>query len=58
MYDVVILGGGPAGSEALFRLASQGINALLLEKRKKGEGKPCGGAVPLKEIEEFGEDLL
>ena len=55
MYDVVILGGGPAGSEALFRLAKAGIRSVLIEKRSKGQGKPCGGAIFQKEAELFGE---
>ena len=55
MYDVVILGGGPAGSEALFRLANAGFQTILIEKRNKGEGKPCGGAILQEEFKLFGE---
>ena len=55
MYDVVILGGGPAGSEALYRLAKSGFQTVLIEKRTKGEGKPCGGAILQEEVNLFGE---
>lgn len=54
MYDVIILGGGPAGCEALYRLAGSGLSTLLIEKRNKGESKACGGAIPYREIEIFG----
>jgi geranylgeranyl reductase family protein len=55
MYDVAILGAGPAGSEAFFRLAGAGIRTILIEKRAKGDSKPCGGAIPQKEVALFGE---
>ena len=55
MFDVIILGAGPAGSEALFRLAKAGIRTVLIEKRSKGQGKPCGGAIFPREIELFGD---
>ena len=34
MYDVIIIGGGPAGSTAASLLARQGNSVLLLEKEK------------------------
>jgi geranylgeranyl reductase family protein len=34
MYDVIIIGGGPAGSTSATTLASKGLNVLLLEKEK------------------------
>ena len=44
-YDVAILGGGPAGSTAAFRLASAGASVLLLDKATFPRDKPCGGGV-------------
>jgi geranylgeranyl reductase family protein len=44
-YDVAILGGGPAGSTAAYRLASAGASVLLLDKATFPRDKPCGGGV-------------
>jgi len=44
-YDVAILGGGPAGSTAAYRLARAGKSVLLLDKAKFPRDKPCGGGV-------------
>ena len=42
-YDVVIVGGGPAGSAAGKLLAEGGLSVLILEKRRFPREKPCGG---------------
>jgi geranylgeranyl reductase family protein len=44
-YDVVILGAGPAGSTAAYRLATAGASVLLLDKATFPRDKPCGGGV-------------
>jgi len=44
-YDVAILGGGPAGSTAAYRLAKAGASVLLLDKATFPRDKPCGGGV-------------
>jgi geranylgeranyl reductase family protein len=49
-----VIGAGPAGSEAAFRLASLGYSVLMLEKRNLDREKPCGGAIQTIEIEQFG----
>jgi flavin-dependent dehydrogenase len=41
-YEVVIIGGGPAGSAAAIRLAQQGRSVLLLEKEPAARDKVCG----------------
>ncbi len=41
-YEVIIIGGGPAGSAAAIRLAQQGRNILLLEKEPAARDKVCG----------------
>ncbi|HXG95015.1 MAG TPA: NAD(P)/FAD-dependent oxidoreductase [Blastocatellia bacterium] len=41
-HDVIIIGGGPAGSSAATRLAEAGLRVLLLEEKRMPRGKLCG----------------
>jgi len=41
-YDVIIAGGGPAGSSAAIHLAAGGARVLLLEQKKFPRAKLCG----------------
>lgn len=41
-YDVIIAGGGPAGSSAAIHLATQGARVLLAEQKKFPRPKLCG----------------
>lgn len=45
-YDVIIVGGGPAGAMAACLLGQAGCRTLVLERHRLPRYKPCGGAIP------------
>jgi geranylgeranyl reductase family protein len=44
-YDAIVVGAGPAGSTAAYRLACAGANVLLFDRARFPRDKPCGGGV-------------
>ncbi len=50
-FDVVVVGGGPAGATAAHEMAKNGHSVLLLDRA--GRIKPCGGAIPPRLIKDF-----
>ncbi len=44
-YDAIVVGAGPAGSTAAYRLAKAGADVLLLDRARFPRDKPCGGGV-------------
>jgi geranylgeranyl reductase family protein len=49
-YDVAIIGAGPAGSTAAYRLAQQGARVALLDRAVFPRDKPCGGGLTLRGV--------
>ncbi|OYT26955.1 MAG: hypothetical protein B6U95_06830 [Thermofilum sp. ex4484_82] len=44
-YDLIVIGGGPAGSTAASVASRLGLKTLILEKSKKGRDKFCAGGI-------------
>jgi len=45
LFDVIIVGAGPAGSLLAYYLAIHNINALIIDKKKLPRNKICGGGL-------------
>lgn len=52
MKRVAVLGGGPAGSMAAARLASAGVETIILDEKLAWE-KPCGGGITYKAYHQY-----
>ena len=57
-FDVVVVGGGPAGATVAEEMARRGRSVMLLDRA--GRIKPCGGAIPPRLVRDFAipDDLL
>jgi len=53
-YDVIVIGGGPAGLMASRICAESGLKTVLIEKEKRLGVKPCGEGVLIEALEEAG----
>jgi geranylgeranyl reductase family protein len=49
-YDVAIIGAGPAGSTAAYRLAREGARVALFDRAVFPRDKPCGGGLTLRGV--------
>lgn len=56
-FDVIIIGGGPAGSISSYYLSKKGFTVCLLDKKDIGNDKICGGGISKFAINELPFDL-
>jgi geranylgeranyl reductase family protein len=52
-FDAIVVGAGPAGSTAAYRLATVGARVLLLDKARFPRDKPCGGGLTARALREL-----
>lgn len=45
-FDVIVVGGGPAGATSALRCSQLGFKTALVEKGAEDRHKPCGGILP------------
>jgi geranylgeranyl reductase family protein len=53
IYDVAIVGAGPAGSTTAKFLAEKGLKTVLIDKSKFPRDKPCAGGLPSRVLRRF-----
>ena len=56
-FDVIVVGAGPAGSTAAYRLAGQGARVALLDKASFPRDKPCGGGITVRGLRHLPIDV-
>jgi geranylgeranyl reductase family protein len=52
-YDVLIVGGGPAGSMAAIQLIGSGLRVAILDRAQFPRIKPCGGGISCRAYRRF-----
>ncbi len=53
MFDVIVIGAGPAGASAARSTSNAGLSTLLIEKQKLPREKRCGGGISAAAIKEL-----
>ena len=51
---MVVIGAGPAGSTAAYRLAAAGARVVMLDKARFPRDKPCGGGITWRGVKLLG----
>lgn len=57
LYDVIIVGAGPAGATLGYELARKGVEVLILEKERLPRYKPCAGGITVKTLKLLDFDI-
>jgi flavin-dependent dehydrogenase len=54
--DVLIVGGGPAGSSCAWKLRDSGLDVLIMDRQRFPRDKVCGGWITPQVLEELAID--
>jgi len=52
-FDVAVIGAGPAGSTAAYRLSRAHARVLLIDKARFPRDKPCGGGLTMRAVRQL-----
>jgi geranylgeranyl reductase family protein len=52
-FDAIVVGAGPAGSTAAFRLSRAGARVLLVDRERFPRDKPCGGGLTYRAVRQL-----
>jgi geranylgeranyl reductase family protein len=52
-FDAIVVGAGPAGSTAAYRLSSAGAGVLLVDRQRFPRDKPCGGGLTFRAVRQL-----
>jgi geranylgeranyl reductase family protein len=52
-FDAIVVGAGPAGSTAAYRLSCAGAQVLLVDRERFPRDKPCGGGLTFRAVRQL-----
>ena len=52
-FDAIVVGAGPAGSTAAYRLSRAGARVLLVDRERFPRDKPCGGGLTYRAVRQL-----